>query len=223
MSDQDTLPAHVHPEVALLPWYVNGTLSGSDRELVDRHLAACSACRAELADLTLLRNQLTTLYNAEPAPSSRAARSVFERLGREAAVQSLLPAGKRSRLERFDAWLRSLFLPRWAPTLALILFLAQIGVFIMWIRMPMPSTEQVTTRTLGMQTATIVVSFQGTATEEQILGALRSVHGRVTDGPTADGRYTIEVPAADPSALQHKLEALRGETGVVRSADTTRP
>lgn len=222
MSDQDTLPAHVHPEAALLPWYANGTLNESDRRQVDQHLTGCSTCRAELEDLTGLKSALTTLYTAQPGPSSNTSRNVRESIAREASVRHPRPGGQRSWLDAVDEWFRSLFVPRWVPTLAATLIIAQIALM-MWISMPVPHPEQVTTRSLGMQQARFIVAFQNTATEEQIRGLLQDLHGRITDGPTADGRYTIEVPAADASAVQHKLDLLRGRQDIVRSADPTAP
>lgn len=222
MSDQDTIPSHVHPECALLPWYVNGTLDGSDREQVDRHLANCPTCRTELEDLTALKGRLTTFYNAQPGPSTHASRHVLDRVTLETDRHSHQPAERTSWLGNIDEWLRTLLINRWVPTLAATLFLVQIGLTF-WISMPTPATEQLTTRSLGMPTAMIVVSFQRTATEEQIRDLLQRIYGRVADGPTADGRYTIQVPAADPSAVQRKLDLLRGQPEIVRSADEARP
>ena len=222
MSDQDALPAHVHPEAALLPWYANGTLNEADRRRVDQHLTGCSTCRAELADLTGLKSALTTLYAAQPGPSPDTSRNVRDSVAREASVRQPASGGQRSRLDIVDEWFRTLFVPRWVPTLAATLLLAQIGL-IMWISMPMPHPEQITTRSLDMQQTRIIVAFQNTATDEQIRGLLQNINGRITDGPTADGRYIIEASAADTSVVQHKLDLLRGRHDLVRSADPTAP
>lgn len=222
MSDQDTLPAQVHPEAALLPWYANGTLNESDRRQVDQHLTGCSTCRAELEDLTGLKSALTALYATQPSPSSDMSRKIRESIDREAAVRHPRSVGQRSRLDAVDEWFRSLFVPRWVPTLAATLIIAQIGL-IMWISLPMPHPEQITTRALGMQTARIIVTFRNTATDEQIRGLLQDIHGRIIDGPTTDGRYTVEIPAADASAVQYKLDLLRGREAIIRSADPTSP
>lgn len=222
MSDQDTLPAHVHPEVALLPWYANGTLNESDRRQVDQHLAGCSTCRAELEDLTGLKSALTTHYAAQPGPPLHASRKVRESVAREVLARHPQSGGKRSWLDAIDEWFRPLFVPRWVPALAATLIIAQTGL-IMWISMPIPHPEQITSRSLGMPTARITVAFQNTAAEEHIRGLLQELHGRIVDGPTAEGRYTIEVPAADTSAVQHKLDRLRGRQDIIRSADPTSP
>lgn len=222
MSDQDTIPAHVHPEAALLPWYVNGTLSIPDREQVDRHLSHCATCRAELEDLTGLKRALTSLYSAQPGPSPLTSRTIREHVAQKASALRPESAGHRSMLDAVDEWFRSLFVPRWVPTLAAVLLVIQTGL-ILWVSMPMPAPEPVTTRALGMQTARIAVVFRNTATDEHIRGLLQDIHGRIIDGPTADGRYTVEVPAADAAALQHTLELFRKQQDLVRSADPISP
>ncbi len=74
-----------------------------------------------------------------------------------------------------------------------------------------------------MQTARIIVAFQNAATDEQIRGLLQSIHGRITDGPTTDGHYTVEIPAADSSVVQRNVDLLRGRHEIVRSADQPLP
>lgn len=222
MSDQNTIPAHVHPEAALLPWYVTGTLSNPDREQVDRHLSHCAACRAELEDLSGLKSALTSLYSAQPGPSPLTSRTVREHVAQQASALRPGSAGHRSMLDAVDEWFRSLFVSRWVPTLAAVLLVAQTGL-ILWVSMPMSQPEQIATRSLGMQTARITVAFRNTATDEQIRGLLQDIHGRIADGPAADGRYTVDIPAADAAALQHKLERLRKQQDLVRSADPISP
>ena len=222
MSDQDTIPTHVHPEAALLPWYVNGTLSSRDREQVDRHLSHCATCQAELEDLRGLKSTLTSLYAEQPGPSPLASRAVREQIAQEAPALRPASAGQHSMPDAIDDWFRSLLAPRWIPTLAAMLLMAQVGL-ILWLGTPMPQETQITTRSLGMQTARIIVVFQQTATEEDIRGLLHTLHGRITDGPAADGHYTLEIPAADSSVVQHKLGALRARQDLIRSADPASP
>ena len=51
MGDDARNPEHSAVD-ALLPWYVNETLSGGERARVRRHLAECGACRASAALLS---------------------------------------------------------------------------------------------------------------------------------------------------------------------------
>jgi anti-sigma factor RsiW len=222
MNDPETLPADVHQEAALLPWYVNGTLSESDRHQLDRHLAICPACRAELEELTHLHSDLATFYAAQPGPTSQVARRVFEAVTREASARRISQAGEQSWLERIDQWFRALFLPRWVPTLAAILLLTQVGL-VLWLSMPPTKLEEVASRSLGLQTARLRVVFQSSATEEHIRSLLQIVRGRVVDGPAPDGTYIIEVLAEDESVAHRKLDTLRERTDIIRSAHPITP
>lgn len=213
MSEPEALPAHIHHETALLPWYVNGSLGESERQQVDQHLAACVDCRRELDELARLRSELTALYRAEPGASSRTARRVLEDVARDAAARRM-STGRKSSLEHVDQWFRSLFLPRWVPTLAAVLLLAQTGL-LLWISAPAP--EQIMSRSVG-RAARIAVTFHGTATEEQIRSLLRTVHGRLVGGPTTDGQYILEITAGTEAAGEDTLKVLRGRTDIVRSA-----
>jgi putative zinc finger protein len=222
MSEQKTLPPDVHPEVALLPWYVNGTLGDTDRQQLARHLESCSACRTEVDELTDLRTKLTAIYAAQPGPSAQTARSVLGTVAREVPARRISHASHESRLARIDLWFRAFFMPRWVPTLAAVLLITQVGL-LLWISMPPAEQGLVSSRSLGMQTARVSVAFQRDATEEQIRSLLQSIHGRVIDGPTVDGLYIIEVLAEDGSTTQKKLEALTGRTDVIRSAEAIKP
>jgi anti-sigma factor RsiW len=222
MNDPDTLPADVHQEASLLPWYVNGTLSETDRQQLDRHLATCQACRAELEELTQLKSELATFYASQPGPSSHTARLVLDTVARDASSRRISQTGQGSWPERVDEWFRSFFLPRWVPTLAATLLVTQVGL-VLWLSMPPTQPEQVSSRSLGAQTARLSAVFQSGATEEQIRSLLQLVRGRVIDGPTTDGAYIIEVLAEDQSIAQKKLETLRERADIVRSVDHVKP
>ena len=58
----------------LLPWYVNGTLEGEERELVGRQVLSSLTCRKELERLRRLQ-ELIQRDDAEAAATGRA----FER------------------------------------------------------------------------------------------------------------------------------------------------
>jgi hypothetical protein len=89
--------------------------------------------------------------------------------------------------------------------------------------MPAIQPEQVTSRSLDMQTARIRVAFQEAATEGQIRLLLQTVRGRVVDGPDLNGLYTVEVLAGDAETNRKKLDLLREHTDVVRSVNSEKP
>jgi len=222
MSDPETLPIHVHQEAALLPWYANGTLSESDRQHIDRHLATCPTCQAELEELTNLKSDLVSFYAAQPGLSPQASRRVLDTVRREASTRRIGQSGRQPWLERLDQEFRSFLLPRWVPTLAVVLLVAQAGS-LLWLSTSLTNQQQVSSRSLASQTARFALAFQSGATEEGIRSLLQLVHGRVIDGPRADGTYMIEVLAEDESITQTKMELLRKRTDIVRSADSVKP
>jgi len=222
MSEPETLPGNVHAEAALLPWYANGTLRAAERQQVAGHLATCAACRTEFEELQRLKADLTTLYSAQPGPSPNTARSVLGAVAQDAAARRATGAAGESWMASLDQWLRALFLPRWMPTLAATILLAQIGL-LLWTTMPSTQQEQVVTRSLGTPTARVSVAFQDNATEEQIRSLLQAVRGRIVDGPNPTGLYTIEILSGDAETSRNKLGRLRERTDVVRSAEIEKP
>lgn len=217
MRERETLPPEVHPEVALLPWYANGTLASEEREQVARHLESCPDCRRELDELMQIKHELTAVYRVHPEPSDRLARSVLANVAQEASTRRHAPAETRSRLDGLDRWIRSLLMPQWVPTLVAVVLVAQLGL-LLWVTMP-SQQGQVTTRSLSSATVTFKIIFQEQATEGQIRALLNTIRGRVIDGPNPEQAYFIEVITGDPSGNVKALETLRERADVVYSAE----
>ena len=51
---------------ALIPWYVNGTLSGDEAAAVAEHIAVCANCREEVASTHQLSLQVRTAIDETP-------------------------------------------------------------------------------------------------------------------------------------------------------------
>jgi anti-sigma factor RsiW len=218
MTDPETLPAGVHPEVELLPWYATGTLGEADRERVARHLESCRDCSRELEDLADIRRALSELSRLEAEPSARVARSVMARVaadGKKQGPQETSWAGN------IDRWFRSLLVPQWVPTLAAILLVAQMGLLI-WVTLPPAERGEVSTRSVGIprQMAKIAVVFQASAQVEGIRSLLQRLQARVVDGPTADGVFMVTIDTDNPAAA---MVLLREQHDVVLSAELVRP
>jgi len=169
-----------------------------------------------------MKRRLKETYEAQPAPSARVARSVMAQVAADRREGSDRTSTPSSWPHGMDQWFRSLFLPQWVPTLVAALLIAQMGL-LLWVRLPTIEQEQVSRRSLGMQTATIAVMLQAFATEEQIRVLLQQVRGQITHGPTAEGLYTIEVLSTDGSTTQRKVDLLSARTDIVRSADLVKP
>lgn len=225
MSEQDVLPREVHPEAALLPWYVNGTLKDEERQQVAQHVEVCTLCRNELEELMSIRTSLKVIYESQPGPSEQTARSVLASVGQQGSrkgTKGTRRPDQKPALGFIDEWLRSFFMPRWVPTLVALLLVSQAGI-LLWLTAPAPDTGEVSTRSLAMQTARIQLSFQSATTAEQIRSLLQSLPARLIDGPTENGEYTIEVLAVDKAAANKKLEVLRSRSDVVHSAQLLTP
>jgi anti-sigma factor RsiW len=224
MSDPETMPADIHPEVELLPWYVNGTLEEAERSLVARHLESCTACHRELEELVDVKSRLQSMYARQFGPSADLARSVMARITKEGTGRHTREHHKTSWLDGVDHWCRTLFMPRWVPTLAAVLLVAQMALLV-WVTVPSGEREAVSTRSVGPQVARrtmVAVVFQASATEAQIRSLLRGIQGRLVDGPTEEGLFMISLPTSDGSAAA-SLAVLKERHDVVYSAELVTP
>lgn len=233
MTEPTALPPDVHPTVALLPWYVNGTLSVADLDAVSAHLQACPSCRTELAELVRVGKQVKQTVDAEPKPSTRLAQTVFARVRQDAQqrqaqvhrVSSVITV-PGTIIGNCDRWLRNLFVPQWVPTLVAMLLVTQLGVLLWSVSQRLPSTDvggSVSSRGIGSPTARFRIEFQPAASMQQIQTLLQDMHGRVVDGPTPDGAYIMEILAADPTTLEQRLQALRNRPEIIRHVDALHP
>lgn len=206
----------------LLPWYVNGTLDEDERAAVDDHLAACGICREEVRywgeAASLLRE------DGELAVSPEAG---LERLRRrlDPVPEGPRRAGGRSRLR---AGLRAAFggspaVLRWALAAQLAVIVVLGGLLARTSARPAAPTATAphgAFRTLAepppapaaSAAPRFQVMFAPQAREREIRGALISIGGRIVDGPSPTGVYTIAVAPgegeADPAAVLRSLRAL---------------
>jgi hypothetical protein len=206
----------------LLPWYVNGTLGGREREKVEDHLAGCPACQAEERACRRMAEASLAAAEASPSPHPAQLGRLLDRIeaderaggGRLAALRSQFGAAPRP--------LRAALLAQ----AAVIVLLAGLGAW----RMRAPAAPPVTAapaaatyRTLsdpateparGGGGARLRLMFSPGATEREIRALLLGVHGEIVAGPSPMGAYTVEVPArGEPAGAV--LARLRSEPQVV--------
>lgn len=96
--------------------FLEGTLDASRQRELERHLEACAACRALVADLRGIQAAAFTLDRVEPSPD------VWGRI--EAGVQ----AGRRPGLSMAD------WPARWMAIAAALLLATAFGVYALWSR-----------------------------------------------------------------------------------------
>ncbi|SLM49177.1 protein of unknown function [Nitrospira japonica] len=221
MNEPETLPAGVHQEAALLPWYANETLGEEDRQRVARHLESCLECRRELSEWADLGRSIHETYAAQPGPNPALAKAVFSKVAAE-----IRPAGRDAgrddqRLTSFDRWLRPLFDVPWVPSLAAVLLAVQSGL-LLWVTMP-SDRHPISTRSVDSPAARFTVRFHDHATGAQIRDVVVRIHGRIVDGPNAEGTYVLEVKAADAAMSRQILNILRSQNGIIAHADAVTP
>jgi anti-sigma factor RsiW len=214
--------ADLHRQVTeLVPWYVNGTLEGAERAAVTAHLPGCPACREELARCQALAAAVQSAVDVAGAPGPG-------RIARVLASIELLEAtgarrtGWRGRWRAVVEWVGDLFdrTPgpvRWGVAAQAALLVLVVGL-IAWPGVWSPRAPDRTLADGGEprvgREALIHVVFAEDITERELRTLLRRVEGRIVDGPSAVGLYTLDVRASTPDRAAPIIEILRGDPKV---------
>lgn len=222
-----------HEEVwDLLPWFVNGSLDEGEALTVEEHVEACGICREEVRYWRGFAQVLQDEGDLAISPDADLAR-----LRRRLDDTGPAAPGRRSRPRAGGhPWLAGL---RRAPTAMRWALAAQLAAILLlggllatsWTG-PEPASLEAPTET-GPSAATgpfrtlsdapapaaagdgtlLRVVFADQAREREIRGALIAVGGRIVDGPSPTGVYTVAVDeGGDPSAA---LESLRSFSQVL--------
>ena len=205
----------------LLPWYVNGSLAGREREKVEAHLAGCPRCQAEEAACRRTAAAVSGAGESAPSPHPAQFQRLLERVEEEERAGGGWLAPIRSLLGATPRPLRGALLAQAAMILLLV------GALAWGLGRQRPGGPGAVSaagpavyRTLSdpvarpARTARLRLMFSPKATEREIRGLLLGVHGEITAGPSPLGVYTVEVPAAgDPVGVV--LARLRSEAPVV--------
>ncbi|MBB3693451.1 zf-HC2 domain-containing protein [Sphingomonas sp. BK580] len=184
----------------LLPWHATATLDPSDEQVVERHLAGCAMCRAELVRERALA---VAVRSAAPAAAGGwdAVRALLDRA--EPRPRRRARARPRPRLDSGGqhAW-------RWIAG-AQFAALLVLGTLVAW-----PPQRDEGYRALGdpaaVRAGNALVMFRPETSEAALRGLLAEADARLVDGPTAAGAYVIALPG-DGAALA-RLRARRAVT-----------
>jgi len=221
-----------HEAMALLPWYVNGTLGFEERRAVEDHLATCILCPDELVALLKVQTVLHRELAEAPEPSAALLQKVRGRIAESPVVADQTQAADvRPPGRSAWAWLSNLLGPALRPgwaLAALILVAAQaaiiVGLVTRWPSGGTPGYKTLTGPTTPSQPSgprvRLRVAFVEQAREQAIRSVLGELKATIVDGPSAAGFYLIDVPLdgglkTPPEALR----ALRGRPDVVRFAE----
>jgi hypothetical protein len=194
----------------LLPWLVNDTLEGAEREALEKHVATCRECRAEEERC---RAVAALVRAAEVAPSPHPAQltRLVRRVDELEATRS-----RRSMVALLGGTPMSV---RWALAAQAAVLVLLLGI-IFWpsprpgfrtLSDPTPASVDVAP---GQRLLRVV--FTPTATEADLRRLLLEVQGEIVHGPSPLGAYTVAVPATGAGAepLSLVLDHLRDDPHV---------
>lgn len=198
-------PAQHEAVQRLLPWYLNGTLGSVELVRIEKHLAECALCRADLDGQHELIQALDT---PQAAGSAEQGFATLARLLDEDGQSAGTPPARAP-----GVW-SSTGLPRWLGGAVFAQF-AAIALLAIVLHWPVDGSSPYRTLSaslpVGSRGDQLVLAFQDDASLGELRRALAAVGGRIVDGPTADGVLVIAVP---PGTAGSAVAALRAEAKV---------
>jgi hypothetical protein len=214
----------------ILPWYINGTLEGHEREFVARHILRCQSCADEIVRCQSIAAAVRSSEEAARAPSPEHLARLMERIDRESA--SAAPERWRIRVREWIEKIRLAFqetpsLFRWAlaaETAAIGLLAATIT----WQASVAPSFYRTLSDAGGSPEPGRVhlqVVFADDITEREIRTLLSGIGAMIVAGPSPMAVYTIALAADDraaPAQTRERLALLRAHPKV-RLAEAKQP
>jgi hypothetical protein len=229
MHEREDHGERIHQRIwELVPWYVNGTLSGPDLERVEDHMAGCRRCQDEAEACQRTSEAIKGLREVAPSPHPVQLQRVLARIDRMEEEED-----EAGRLEAGEREAKYAPAGRWfgVPRRALQALVAQAALIVLlvgalaWREMrsgavPPRASAPAVYQTLSDPapvpspggTVAVRVMFSPQATEKEIRDLLLAVHGEITAGPSPLGAYTVEVTAADPVSVV--LTRLRSDSMV---------
>lgn len=232
-------PSQTHQTALLLPWYAEGTLSQEEHRRVEAHLRECQTCRQELADIRKIQQRVSTFYAEQPRPSpdvfARVKARIHQLESRQQQAQTVTsPKWWETWLSVFESWTRPLFVPQWAPTLAVALIVAQASLLVLTsvsrdtqpedvpgifhgpvIERSIPPATVPELKT----TIKVELTFNEETPENQFREVIQELGGRLIDGPTKEGSYLIAIEATDPEEVDQKIKTVLAKSHIVRAAE----
>jgi len=208
--------------IELLPWYANETLNEDERTTVENHLKECGECAQEVKNLTSMRKAVVETGNQGPALPPFALNRALAQI--EDYERAKGPAISSRQDQPPVAWgrywrLKPIFVRALiAVQLVLLLAFGTVAVYqhnhpnVIYTTSGGPENDKAST--------TIAVGFVPTASEQEIRQAILGIKGKIVDGPSALGLYTVQVPISreHTTEIEQVLETLRQNQRVIRFA-----
>jgi len=210
--------AEHHEVSALIPWYVNDTLTEQERQRVDVHVGGCVVCRDDLT----AQQRVYEGIAAQPALDYMPMASLKRLQARLDAAQTQSASQQIPLLEpkRGEAW------RGWMAASIAVMAVA-IGVLVAdrWVRyeahVTQPNYRTVTNSAPRPQGEVIRAVFSPTITLVQLQAILDEAQLKIVSGPTEAGVYSLASNSAGLT-VRSSLALLR-QHSTVRFAEETLP
>jgi hypothetical protein len=220
MNDHSIRHRSIHEVIsALMPWYVNGTISELDRQKADSHLRACAACREELLQERCVYEGVGTEGGVGYIPRPSLTRLNVALDGTAAVAQRLRepPGAERRSLSS---------MPRTGLMAASVAVLG-LGVGLLladrWtqLRAQQPQSDYYTVTTAVARPPDEVIRavFAPDVTLVELKAILDEAQLKIISGPSEAGVYSLAATSGRP--VNVSLGLLRQHT-TVRFAERTR-
>jgi len=222
--EQEMQSEHV-AAFASLPWFVNGTLQGSELQLVERHLGNCVVCRGELSYQREL-SELIVESEDFPLSSERGWQEILDRIEADDSISSHHAAATRHWLHapvrlwrQSSPGVRAALLVQAAAIFLLIGF-AATGIL---LRSGDGGLEPAY-HTLSDEVAPVADSrlriqlvFVPDTPEIEVRSVVASIGGEIVAGPSPLGVYTVATTLPEDGSVTQKslLNRLRKHDSVV--------
>lgn len=228
-EQQKALASDEHSRLlALIPWYVKGTLNQKEYALIEEHLQHCEMCRQEVASCATLAKSVplpTDTWKPSAAHFSRILAAV-DKLEAETAKQAkpltvnnkIDKKPKISFFQQLKSWFAQTPLPvRW--TLAVeTLAVAALALLVVLPLRPKLNPDDVYETLSNAETpikstdgVAIRLVFADDMTAKELSDLLKRANAQIQQGPSAVGSYIVSVTAKDTAQA---LGILRGNPKV---------
>ena len=215
MNTQSSAAYLAHDEIWLLiPWYANGSLSGSEHDRVKAHVQVCLMCRRELSYQLMLAKQLEHTPRMEIS-SKPSFERLMSRINEEDSLRTeprkapvVKPRTKRRKerqgntqgLARLKGFLIFFTPPKhWAAAFATALLAIAIALQFGGIATHDIKGYHTVANPHELDrfsTQDLRVVFADQVTEQEISALIGSIQGRKLDGPNRVGAITIRIPGS---------------------------
>lgn len=219
MRERENRRERIHGRIwELLPWYVNDTLSERERERVEAHLADCPRCQEEERVCRRTAEAVRNAGEVSPSPHPVQLQRMLARI--EAFEENAYEERARGGWGRLGAIFSASEARPGRLRMALV---AQAAMILLLVgALAWQQAHQIydtkSDHAVPVPVPSLHVLFTPQASAQEVRELLHSVQGRITDGPSPMGVYTVVVPAGQ-EPLKIVLARLRSERKVVALAE----